>query len=308
MTSRDSLISWAPLGFTDALLSAASQAVEAQKRIKSETKSDGTLVTEADRASEAIIDAFISSHEPESFLIGEETVDKRDRDWLGRAMKGRTWVVDPIDGTALYSLGMFGWGVSVGLMENGIMKDGAVLFPDAGEDFSDAVSRNCMILFSDGAVVKQARMPLLRGFHPASAEVRTIETLEPIEDFAGMVAVSQTLTKFGTYAGPHTLLNTASCVYAFWQLMRGALGGYLVKVKLWDLAAVFPIAIRLGIKGCYADGAEIGPTVDAASWNTDPAKPQFLSMRDHGLFYRPGRCGPDFWKDLSWPGKPRTVK
>lgn len=56
------------------------------------TKSDGTPVTEADRGAERLIREQLATLHPEDSILGEELDDH-----IGSS--GRTWIVDPIDGT-----------------------------------------------------------------------------------------------------------------------------------------------------------------------------------------------------------------
>jgi histidinol-phosphatase len=75
-------------------------------------KHDGTAVTEADVAAEEAIRAAIASAFPTDGMLGEET---------GRTegTSGRTWVVDPIDGTANYADGVPLWTTLIGLEVDG---------------------------------------------------------------------------------------------------------------------------------------------------------------------------------------------
>lgn len=62
-------------------------------------KSDGTPVTEADYAAERLLRSEISAVYPDDAIWGEE-----EGVWAGRT--GRTWVIDPIDGTKAFVQGV----------------------------------------------------------------------------------------------------------------------------------------------------------------------------------------------------------
>ena len=62
-------------------------------------KHDGSPVTEADRAAEALLRELITTAHPEDSIRGEEHDDV-----VGRS--DRTWVIDPIDGTKAFSRGV----------------------------------------------------------------------------------------------------------------------------------------------------------------------------------------------------------
>ena len=72
-----------------------------------ELKSDGSVVTEADRAVEAAIREVLADARPDDAVLGEEA---------GQTGRGsRRWIVDPIDGTALFVAGDDRWLVLVAL-------------------------------------------------------------------------------------------------------------------------------------------------------------------------------------------------
>lgn len=64
-----------------------------------ERKGDGTPVTAADRAAERLLRERIAEACPDDAVIGEE---EADRD----GTSGRTWIVDPIDGTKAFTHGV----------------------------------------------------------------------------------------------------------------------------------------------------------------------------------------------------------
>jgi len=82
------------------------------------------LVTEFDRASEALILARLGALTPAIPIVGEEGTAERTR---GRA--GLVWYVDPIDGTTNFVHGHPFWCVAVGLCEDDQPIAGAVVAP-----------------------------------------------------------------------------------------------------------------------------------------------------------------------------------
>ncbi len=65
-------------------------------------------VTEADREAERAIRAIIAERFPQDGVLGEEFPAIESR-------SGRTWVLDPIDGTRAFISGMPSWGTLIGL-------------------------------------------------------------------------------------------------------------------------------------------------------------------------------------------------
>src|SRR5947208_493337 len=96
-----------------------------------ESKSDESPVTIADRACEKLIVTELGSAFPEDGLLGEEGAARQ-------STNGRTWIIDPIDGTRDFIRGTRAWTVLIGLEENGVIVAGFAHFPSTGEMFSAA--------------------------------------------------------------------------------------------------------------------------------------------------------------------------
>lgn len=85
-------------------------------------------VTAADRAAEEVIRAEIGRRFPDHAILGEE---------FGASGDGasHTWVIDPIDGTRSFMMGLTTWGTLIGLEHNGEPLLGLVNQPFTGERF-----------------------------------------------------------------------------------------------------------------------------------------------------------------------------
>lgn len=99
--------------------------------LDTENKVDGGFdpVTVADRAAEQAMRAILADHRPEDGIWGEE---------FGRqhGSSGRTWVLDPIDGTRSFICGTPTWGVLIALSDAGGPRLGVIDQPYIGERFS----------------------------------------------------------------------------------------------------------------------------------------------------------------------------
>lgn len=86
-----------------------------------ERKGDGTPVTGADHAAQALLVASLRDAFPEDGIRAEEDV----------AHEGgpRTWVIDPLDGTAAYSEGLAHWGPCLARLEGQEAQVGALWMP-----------------------------------------------------------------------------------------------------------------------------------------------------------------------------------
>jgi histidinol-phosphatase len=87
-------------------------------------KTDGTPVTEADRAVEQLLRETLSAARPQDALLGEE---------LGRIGESdRVWIVDPIDGTSFFSRRDPNWRVQIALELSGRTEIAVVAAPALG--------------------------------------------------------------------------------------------------------------------------------------------------------------------------------
>ena len=84
----------------------------AAQGIESEDKPDDSPVTAADRACERYITEELTAAFPDDGLLGEEGARREAR-------SGRTWIVDPIDGTRDYLRGVPTWGNLIALEAEG---------------------------------------------------------------------------------------------------------------------------------------------------------------------------------------------
>jgi histidinol phosphatase-like enzyme (inositol monophosphatase family) len=97
--------------------------------VATETKPDGSPVTEADRAAERAIREVLAAAFPDHAVVGEELgAEGGDGD-------RPTWVVDPIDGTVAFSRGIPLASTLIALVENGRPVLGLIDLPFLGERY-----------------------------------------------------------------------------------------------------------------------------------------------------------------------------
>lgn len=100
-----------------------------ERRIGFELKGDFDLVTEADRASEALIVERLHTHFPQHTVIGEEGGE--------RERKGEyRWFVDPVDGTTNFAHGFPAYNVTLALEHRGELIAGVIFDPSRNELFA----------------------------------------------------------------------------------------------------------------------------------------------------------------------------
>lgn len=104
--------------------------------IGADWKADGSPVTEADRAAEVAMRAWITERFPADGILGEEHGEQA-------GTSGRRWVLDPIDGTKAFVAGVPLWGTLVAVMEGDVVLAGAAAFPAVNESVVAAPGEGC---------------------------------------------------------------------------------------------------------------------------------------------------------------------
>jgi inositol-phosphate phosphatase / L-galactose 1-phosphate phosphatase / histidinol-phosphatase len=99
-----------------------------------ENKADASPVTEADRDAEAAMRKIIEAEFPRDGIIGEEYGQKP-------GTSGRTWVLDPIDGTTSFVAGRPIFGTLIALLQDGWPVLGVIDQPIAGERWVGAAGK-----------------------------------------------------------------------------------------------------------------------------------------------------------------------
>ncbi|MEU4692817.1 inositol monophosphatase family protein [Actinoplanes sp. NPDC023714] len=87
-----------------------------------ELKADGSVVTAADRAVETVIRRVLAEAVPDDAVLGEEH-------GATGSGSGRRWIIDPIDGTALFVEGDDRWLVLVACEDQGAITAGVAVVP-----------------------------------------------------------------------------------------------------------------------------------------------------------------------------------
>jgi myo-inositol-1(or 4)-monophosphatase len=116
---------------------AAQEILPRFRRVRSERKSDGSLVTEVDLAVQQRIAEGMARASPGVPLLGEEMAAS-DQERLLDQGGGPVWVLDPLDGTSNYACGYEGFAISLALIEGGVPVLGAILDPVRDQCFHAA--------------------------------------------------------------------------------------------------------------------------------------------------------------------------
>jgi myo-inositol-1(or 4)-monophosphatase len=212
-------------------------ALEAQRGLTAADrtlKADGSVLTEIDRRVEDYLTGLIARSYPQANVLGEETVRAYD------PAKPYTFCIDPIDGTDVYSQGMPGWCVSVGLLD-------AAWTPIAG---AISAPRWDLVLFADLG-------------KPATCNGETIYPPEmpgPLSRQSNVMAYSRTHTQldWSRYPGKIRSIGSAAlhlCFPLLYPAVVGAVEGQ--GAHIWDIVGAHAIVRSHGFDLAYLGGGEI---------------------------------------------------
>ncbi len=104
------------------------------EQVVAEEKQDGSLLTEADTEMQKQTQAFLEQNWPEYAFLGEESPAEEQE----AAMNSQSgcWILDPVDGTSNFAIGVPFYSVSLALMISGRLVAGLVYDPSRDEMFA----------------------------------------------------------------------------------------------------------------------------------------------------------------------------
>mgnify|MGYP006281685185 CR=1 FL=1 len=119
------------------------------RTVTSTRKPDGTEVTEADREAERSMREHLAEARPNHAVLGEEFGDTGPDDARFQ------WVLDPVDGTAGFTIGVPLFGTLVALLERGTPVVGVIHFPAINETVYAARDEGCRFRTEDEEIQVQ---------------------------------------------------------------------------------------------------------------------------------------------------------
>ena len=210
---------------------AATEILPRFRAVEARRKDDGSLVTEADLATQRALAEALHRIEPVA-LLGEEMPEAQQRRvWEAG---GRFWCVDPLDGTANFSAGVPYFAVSVALMEGTRPLLGVVVDPIADEAY--------FAVRGAGAWRDGFALP------PASREVAMAEAVAEVDLRRSLAHVRHEIKHRPPFA---KRLTSGSTALAWCHLAAGRRDLFLhAGQKVWDYAAGALIAEEAGAALC----------------------------------------------------------
>lgn len=215
------------------------------QRCAADLKADGSEVTQADREAEQAVRALLAQRHPDHAVLGEEFGGER-----GAA--AQQWIIDPLDGTSAFALGLPLFGTLIAYAENGEPKVGVIHFPVLGETVYAAKGLGCWYRRrgeAAGRVQVRAPVPLEQAVVSASGVHASDIQPGPDGSAYALTAVIRQARKFRVCGDcmQHALVCRGSLHVAIDTVMQP-----------WDIAALVPCIEEAGGVATDLDGRRDG--------------------------------------------------
>ncbi|MBT3241223.1 MAG: hypothetical protein HON98_10725 [Chloroflexi bacterium] len=207
--------------------------------LESRFKADHTVVTEADLAADEFIKSSIKVNYPKDLIITEESAQEIDH------IDQPIWVIDPLDGTTNFSLGLPIWGISIARVVNQKPETAAIYFPRLNELYSSQLG--------EGAELNGNKIST-KGLQKNSAN--------------GFFTCCTRTHRNYNISVPYKTRIFGSAAYDLCAVARGsAIVGFQATPKIWDIAAGWLLIQESGGVVEVMDGPEPFPLEGATNYN-----------------------------------------
>lgn len=201
-----------------------------------ENKPDRTPVTDADRSVEQAIKKVLNEKVPNDALIGEE---------FGNAGNAsRTWIIDPIDGTANYLRGVPVWATLIALAIDGKPMVSVVSAPALGRRWWAAPEIGAFTKDIDGSV-REIKVSAVSELENSSLSYNNLQLWDQAGMLSQLTSLSRKVWRTRAYGD-------------FWSYMLLAEGALDIvsehDLKIYDIAALVPIVEQAGGKFSAIEG------------------------------------------------------
>lgn len=201
-----------------------------------ETKADSSPVTDADRAVEQALKQLLAEERPTDAVIGEE---------FGNTGEGnRTWIIDPIDGTANFMRGVPVWGALIALAVDGKPVVGVVSAPALGRRWWAAPEIGAHTTDVDGSS-RSIKVSGVADLAHSSLSYNNLQLWDRAGKLEQLVALSRQIWRTRAYGD----------FFSYMLLAEGSLDIVAEHdLKIYDIAALVPIVEQAGGRLTALDG------------------------------------------------------
>lgn len=190
--------------------------------IQADYKTDRSLVTKADLAVDQLISQKIAVAYPSDAILSEELHSRTPDEAV--INHSAVWVIDPLDGTTNFSLGLPVWGTLITRLREGYPELTAMNFPLLGEMYTAHRGQ--------GAWMNGTRLDIRSGSSRGT---------QPF-----FACCSRTFRRYSVSV-PYKTRILGSSAYTFNLVARGAaIAGFEATPKIWDLAGSWLLVNEAG--------------------------------------------------------------
>jgi len=201
-----------------------------------ENKPDRSPVTDADRSVELALKKLLAEKAPNDALIGEE--------FGNSGAASRTWIIDPIDGTANYLRGVPVWATLIALAVDGKPVVSVVSAPAMGRRWWAAPETGAFTSDIDGTT-RSLKVSAISDLEHASLSYNNLQLWDQAGMLPQLTQLSRKIWRTRAYGD-------------FWSYMLLAEGAVDIvaehDLKIYDIAALVPIVEQAGGKLTAIDG------------------------------------------------------
>lgn len=196
--------------------------------LKIHSKPDRSHVTDADRSVEERLRAILQRHRPQDAIIGEEFEDQ--------GSSNRTWIIDPIDGTANYLRGVPIWATLIALRVGEEIQTSVVSAPALGRRWWAHRGNGAFTKDFDGKI-RFLEVSKVNDLEASSISYNSLQLWDQSGKLDELVALSRKVWRtraFGDFL-------------SYMYLAEGSLDMVSEHdLKLYDIAALVPIVEEAG--------------------------------------------------------------
>jgi histidinol-phosphatase len=201
------------------------------RKAKIHHKADGSEVTVADRGAERVLRRQLRAAWPRDPVLGEEYGGELSRN-------GRCWLVDPIDGTASYVLGVPMFGTLISLLIDGEPAFGCIHLSALRETTYAARGHGCWLRY-DGAPARRVRVGAARSLPRAQVGLTSFKQSDLLRTPGPW--------QFSTLARSVGRLRLVGDCVQYALLCRGVLDAAVDPLmNPWDIGALAPCVLEAG--------------------------------------------------------------
>ena len=208
-------------------------------KINVQVKEDSTFVTESDLLVEKMLIDAIRERYPDDNFVTEEFNNEN-------TIKNRTWVIDPIDGTAHYMKGSIFWGIQLAFVDKGETQFSIIHLPKLSETY--------YAIKDKGVYLNHKKINLKKN----------VPFNESIIEFCGSChkkaeekqELFDKLLK--TTPRPANFMHINSCCFAFANLLSSRADTLIIStVKPWDILPGVFMVQEAGVKAISVSGITV---------------------------------------------------